>query len=66
MPESEYLSMKLNQDEATILKKNSQGLQRQRCLLKKQEVMNKFDEIEKNIDSDIEYNSFYKIHSPDR
>ena len=62
MSELEYLSMKLNWNEAKILKKNSQGLQR--CLLKKQEVMNKFDEI-KNIDSDIEYNSFYKIHSPD-
>ena len=47
MSELEYLSMKLNWDEAKILKKNSQGLQRQRCLLKKQEVMNKFDEIEK-------------------
>ena len=47
MSELEYLSMKLNWDEATILKKNSQGLQRQRCLLKTQEVMNKFDEIEK-------------------
>ena len=64
MSELEYLSMKLNWNEAKILKKkNSQGLQR--CLLKKQEVMNKFDEI-KNIDSDIEYNSSYKIHSPDR
>ena len=41
--------MKLNWDEATILKKivRGQGFQRQRCLLKKQEVMNKFDEIEK-------------------
>ena len=47
MSELEYLSMKLNWDEAKIPKKHSQGLQRQRCLLKTQEVMNKFDEIEK-------------------
>ena len=49
MSELKNLSMKLNWDEAKIPKKNIQGLQRQRCLLKTQEVMNKSDEIEKKI-----------------
>ena len=51
--------MKLKWDKTKMLKKIQES---QRCLRKKHELMNKFDENRKNIDPDIVYNSFYKLH----